>query len=104
VHAASDSIAPSRSALDRILFFRNEWALRYRHPGVVVGVSFALGTWNLFLAMRLLRSRRWLALLPLAASALQLSAGLRLYQLRVSGSADRSAHDRPEGTTDRMSR
>jgi hypothetical protein len=71
---------------------------------VVVGLSFALGTWNLFLARRLLRSRRWLALLPLAASALQLSAGFRLYQLRVSPHSDRSAQDRPEGTTDRLSR
>ena len=104
MHAASDSTVPSRSALDRILFFRNDWVLRYRHPGAVVGVSFALGTWNLFLATRLLRSRRWLALLPLAASALQLSAGFRLYQLRVSPHADRPAQDRPEGTTGHPSR
>jgi hypothetical protein len=50
-------IAPPRSALGRILFFRNEWALRYRHPGVVVGVSFALGTWNLSLAIDARSSR-----------------------------------------------
>jgi hypothetical protein len=104
VHAASDSTVPSRSALDRILFFRNEWVLRYRHPGVVVGVSFGLGAWNLLLATRLLRSRRWVALLPLAASALQLSAGFRLYQLRVSPGADRSAQDPSEGTTDHPGR
>ncbi len=84
MQAQSDSAAPSRSVLDRLLFFGNEWVYRYRHPRVLVGLSLTLGTWNLFLGIRTLLNRKWLGLLPLASSALQLSAGYRLYQIRVS--------------------
>lgn len=83
MHVQSDNTAPSRSALDRVLFFRSEWVYRYRHPRVLVGLSFTVGTWNLFLSVRLLRNRKWLGLLPLASSALQLLAGCRIYQIRI---------------------
>jgi hypothetical protein len=83
MHAQSYTTGASRSALDRLLFFRSEWVYRYRHPRVLVGLCFAVGTWNLFLGVRALRYRKWLGLLPLAASALQFLAGCRLYQIRI---------------------
>jgi hypothetical protein len=81
--AQNDNTAPSRSALDRPLFFRNEWVYHYRHPRVLVGLSFTFGTWNLFLGIRALHNRKWLGLLPLTASAAQFLGGYRLYQIRV---------------------
>ena len=82
MYAQNDN-TPSSATLDKLLFFGNEWVDRYRHTRVVVGLSFAVGAWNLFLGIRLLSHRKWLALLPLAASVLQFLAGYRLYQIRV---------------------
>lgn len=84
MQAQGDSADPSRSVLDRLLFFGNEWVYRYRHPRVLVGLSLFVGTWNLFLGIRMLRNRKWLGLLPLASSGLQLLGGYRVYQIRVS--------------------
>ena len=84
MQAQSDIAAPSRSVLDRLQFFGNEWVYHYRHPRVLVGLSLTFGTWNLLLGIRTLRNRKWLGLLPLAAAALQLLGGYRLYQIRVS--------------------
>jgi len=83
MRAQNDNTGPSRSALDKLLFFRNEWVYHYRYPRVLVGLSFTIGTWNLFLGIRALRDRKWLGLLPLASSALQFLGGWRLYQIRV---------------------
>ena len=78
MYAQNDNIAPSRSALDRLLFFRNEWVYHYRRPRVLVGLSFTFVTWNLFLGIRALRNRKWLGLLPPTASAVQSLGGYRL--------------------------
>lgn len=83
MHAQNDNTAPSPSDLDRLLFFGNEWVYRYRHPRALVGLSFTIAAWNLFLGIRLLRHRKRLGLLPLASSALQFAGGYRLYQIRV---------------------
>jgi len=89
----SDSAAPSRSALERLLV-PDRWIYRSRHPRIWVGLCFTAGTWNLFLGILgtlTLRNRKWLGLLPLAAGVLQILGGFRMYQIRVS------SHDRLHG-------
>jgi hypothetical protein len=89
----SDSAAPSRAALDRLLF-PDKWIYRSRNPRAWVGLCFTAGIWNLFLGILgtlTLRDRKWLGLLPLAAGVLQILGGFRMYQIRVS------ARDRPQG-------
>jgi hypothetical protein len=54
---------------------------------MVLLAALTAGTWNLLLGILgtlKLRDRRWLGLLPLAAGALQVLEGFRMYQIRIS--------------------
>ncbi len=84
--ATRDSATPARSALDRLLF-PDRWIYDSRHPRFWAGLCFAAGAWNLLLGICgtvMLRHRRWLALLALAAGTLQVLGGFRMYRLRLS--------------------
>jgi hypothetical protein len=72
MHAPTDNVTPSRSALMRILVRPRE----YRRPRAWARVRLACGAFNLLLGVFLLASGRWLGpaawlgLLPLAGAAL----------------------------------
>jgi hypothetical protein len=86
MYTTSDRTAPSRSALERLLF-PDKWIYRSRHPRAWVGLCLTAGTWNLLLGTLgtlKLRDRKWLGLLPLTAGALQILGGFRMYQIRIS--------------------
>jgi len=82
MHAPTDKVTPSRSALMRVLVRPRE----YRHPRVWVRVRFACGVFNLLLGVLLLASGpwlgslSWLGALPLAGAALIFWTGYRLQQ------------------------
>jgi hypothetical protein len=65
MHAPTDSAAPPRSALTRLLL--RSWD--YRLPRAWAGVRFAAGTWLVVLCVILLAYGYWWAALLLVAAA-----------------------------------
>ena len=68
--ATGNTARPPRSLLARVL--TGPWS--YRHPSLSIAARLVAGTWNLGLGIFMLSYGYWLGLLPLAGSALLLTA------------------------------